>query len=340
MRMKNKINEGWRLYKEAMIKRLWAYQERKFRSKQGVFEKTYVENTKRPPVFLRDEAELNVLVNQEIPNEVQRTVRDQIQKNRRHRWFASMSSSQALAQSVFGNLYVLGKLECLAALRGADGNPLFIRGEDNLKIFEMEKVILYLGETSRKTNIDVFLGGKHQIAIECKLTETEIGTCSRPRMRRNEPNYDAEFCDGRYCRQRNRTERCSLTQIGVKYWRYIPEFFKWDPSVDYDPCPLNSTYQLVRNVLSGGLRPKEGEETEPMDAEGHAVLVCDERNPQFREGGEGWQAYLDTKNALKNPSLLQTCTWQKIIGAMAKDEELDWLVQGLSEKYGLEAENK
>jgi hypothetical protein len=157
-------------------------------------------------------------------------------------------------------------------------------------------------------------------------------------MKHNEANYDNEFCDGTYTKQRGRIERCSLTQIGVKYWHHLPRLFRWDPLVNHDPCPLRKTYQLVRNVLASGLRAKPRIEDEAEPSDGHAVLLYDERNPQFQEGGDGWQAYNDVKNGLRNPRLLQACTWQRVVGAMAGDRDLGWLVEGLREKYGLEAE--
>jgi hypothetical protein len=331
------VGERWRLYKEALVQRFWSFQKPLYLEKDSFFEKTYVDNPKRPPVFLREYGYENVLVNENLGKESINQVRNIIPNREWHIRFASMTSSQALAQSVFGNIKVLRKLGCLSGLLGDDGNPLFITGKVAEDSLEMEKSILYLGETSRKTKIDVFIGGAHQVAVECKLTEPEVGPCSRPKLRRDAPNYYDEFCDGRYVRQLNRNERCSLTHIGLKYWELIPSFFNWDCRVDNDPCPLNRTYQLARNVLAACMRPKSGSEDEAVATDGHAVLLYDKRNPQFQEGGDGWQAFLEVKEGLRDSSLLQSCTWQEVISAMAGDKELAWLVAGLLEKYGLEA---
>jgi len=45
-----------------------------------------------------------------------------------HKWFRSMTSSQALAPSVFANLKWHGKLGLLADLRGVDRLPVFPSG--------------------------------------------------------------------------------------------------------------------------------------------------------------------------------------------------------------------
>ena len=68
-------------------------------------------------------------------------------------------------------------------------------------------------------------------------------------------DFDADFCDGAYTHQRSRKERCSLTEIGVLYWKYIPSLLKWKNDIDLVPCPLNFTYQLVRNLLAACVRP-------------------------------------------------------------------------------------
>jgi len=332
-------DEEWLKYKKEMTERLWRYQKERYKGKEKLLEKRHEENPDRPPVFLRPDCHENVLVDQKYGKDVVDHVRALLPVERRHRWFGSMTSSQALAQSVFGNLKALGKLACLVEILGDDGKPLFLRGRDNIDGFEMEKVVMYLGETSKKTNVDVFFGGSHQVAVECKLTETEAGRCSRPRLRDSASNFKKDFCRGDYCCEGDRTERCSLTRSGVEYWKYIPDFFNWNAQADNSPCPLNATYQLVRNVLAACLRSGQGgnDNNKAEQAAGHAVLVYDENNPHFQEKGQGKgrQAFLAVKSGLKNPALIQSCTWQRIIEAMSKDKELSWLVDGLREKYGL-----
>ena len=166
--------------------------------------------------------------------------------------------------------------------------------------------------------------------MECKLTESEVGTCSRPRITEKDPIYKREYCDGRYARQLNRKERCSLTELKIEYWKYIPILFNWTSDIDLDPCPLRDTYQLVRNVLAACVSPDK----EVGSESGHAVLLYDERNPAFQSGGKGRREWDTVRKALKNPALLQQCTWQQVMGVMRRDSELSWLTELLQIKYG------
>jgi len=63
-------------------------------------------------------------------------------------------------------------------------------------------------------------------------------------------------------------------------------------------------------------------------------LLYDERNPHFRPGGRVLKVYEEVKAALKNPYLLQKCTWQEIVKVMRKDPDLKKLTFMLQEKYG------
>jgi len=334
------------IYREVLTETLWGYAEKKFRGLEELFEKTREENPKRPPVFLRELGHNNVLLSKTAGGALRNQVLNQIPKEKWHKWFSSMMSSQALAQSVFGNLKALGKLTCLWGLIGDDRKPLFIRIRDNFDKFEMEKNIDYLGER-RMTSVDVFFGGEYQIAVECKLSEPEVGTCSRPRLLRTDPTYEREYCDGRYAIQGERGKRCALTELGIRYWdnAYIPRFFKadqWSPDEDHSPCPMKKTYQLVRNILAAGLSsaPRHGNGEIVHETGGHVVLLYDARNPEFQKEGEGTSAYNEVKNGLLNKSLLQKCTWQQVIVAMKADPELAWLVEALGEKYGLVPESE
>jgi hypothetical protein len=336
------LNEQYREYREDLIRRFWIYQQERFQGKEELLERAFDLNNQnkqsRPPVFKRQYGRYNILIHESLSGKLRDDVSGIIPEEKWHRWFPSMTSSQALAQSVFGNLFVLGKLNCLASLTGDDAKPLFIRGTHYPGQLKMEHVIMYLGETARKTHVDVFLCGDFQVAVECKLSEKEAGPCSRPWLREDDPSYSEQCCNGNYMKQRDRKERCALTEIKVKYWEHLPKFFTWDPNKDHCPCPLNETYQLVRNVLAASLKAsadnEDGENAEGAD--GHAVLIYDERNPEFLKGGKGWLAWEKTKEGLKKgkESLLQKCTWQQIISAMKRDPELSWLVDMLHEKYG------
>ena len=333
------LNKRYREFRGELVTHFWDFQRKHFQNKEELFERLFdLNNPNRPPVFKREHGDYNVLVNETWGDKTKKDIKAMIFDMEKHRWFPSMTSSQALAQSVFGNLTVLGKLNCLASLTGDDGKPLFIRGTYYPGQLKMEHVIMYLGETARKTHVDVFWGGDFQVAVECKLLEREVGSCSRPKLREKTPSYSEQYCRGCYTKQMGRDKRCSLTQIGIKYWEHVPWFFSWDPNIDHDPCPLNDTYQLVRNVLAASLKVsadnEDGENAEGVD--GHAVLIYDERNPEFLKGGKGWLAWEKTKEGLKKgkESLLQKCTWQQIISAMKRDPELSWLVDMLHEKYG------
>jgi hypothetical protein len=93
---------------------------------------------------------------------------------------------------------------------------------------------------------------------------------------------------------------------------------------------LRHTYQLIRNILAVCVQ-QDGAINEQK---GHVVLVYDERNPAFQPNGKGWEAWQIVKKELKNPILLQKCTWQQIISAMRRDPELLWLTDLLRLKYG------
>ena len=212
-----------------------------------------------------------------------------------------------------------------------DGRPLFFHDTPHGCKCQLEFEVDYLGEKSLgRTSIDVLFNSHYRIAVECKLSETEVGSCSRPRLRPSDPNYTTQHCDGRYAVQRGRISRCSLTEIGVSYWRYIPELFDWSPEIDHVPCPLNSTYQLVRNLLAVCVDPTGGVSSDS----GHVVLLYDERNPAFQDGGEGITAWNTVRVALRNQWLIQKCTWQEVVNCLRKDESLDWLTTERSEKYG------
>ena len=316
-------------FKEDLINRFWDYQGNYFKDTQGLFERPRASEG-RPPIFRSNFASNNILIKQGLPESIKQEVLNQIPTHQRHKWFRNMSSSQALAQSVFGNLKVFNKLACLAELKGDDGKPLFIRGVNSNERFSMEFVVNYLGEP-RSTSVDLFFDGDYRVVVECKFTEPEVGSCSRPKLKPKGSNYNQDYCDRRYVVQRGRSDRCSLSNKGIKYWRYIPRLFKWSADIDYEPCPLYETYQLVRNILAACIR-QDGK----LDPEnGNAVLLYDARNPAFQARGKGWVAWQNVRSALKDPSRLQSCTWQQVVNAMRFEHNLSWLTDALSQKYGL-----
>jgi hypothetical protein len=150
-------------------------------------------------------------------------------------------------------------------------------------------------------------------------------------LKPTDPDYESEHCDGTFSVQRTRKDRCSLTKIGVLYWRYIPSLFKWKNDRDMSPCPLNKNYQLVRNILAVGV--KSNKSVSPND--GHVILIYDERNPAFQKDGDGFISYVQTREALQEPTMLRKCSWQRIVQHIREKNILPWLTEGLALKYGL-----
>ena len=313
-------------YLNKLISRFWEYRDKHFGGRDDLFDTRYSDRS-GPCVFTDAAADHNVLTRPGASEGEVRAVVSAIPSEDRHRWFRSMSSSQAVAQSVFGNLVYCGKLELLENLLDCDGSPLFGKG---IRKCTLEVPVGYLGEP-RCTSLDAFLEGDRRVAIECKLAEEKIGPCSRPGLKTDHSRH----CNGDYEVQRERSHRCSLTEFGVQYWTHIPKLFNHDWSADQDhmPCPLRDTYQLVRNILAACVDPEEPHEVAPES--GHCVLLYDANNPMFWEGGKAMKAWQDTKDGLKYPALLQKCSWQELMPCIRKDPDLKWLSDALGEKYGL-----
>ena len=310
-------------YKADLNQRYWNYQKSQFPVWQKFFDQPKTQGI-RPPVFCRGEAWRNIIANlnanqQEIDN-----LFALVPKFDRHKWFRSMNSSQALAQSILGNLAIHGLLNSLNELQDDDGLALFGKAKVSSDNFAMEFKIDYLKEP-RRTSLDGYIGGDYRVAIECKFTEAEVGTCSRPRLTPADSNYESEHCNGTYVKQRARKDRCSLTEVGVLYWRYIPQLFCWNSDQDLMPCPLAANYQLVRNILAVGVSPNG----EVSSTNGHVVLIYDERNPAFQKGGAGFIAYVETQRALREPTMLRKCSWQHITQYMRNKGMLSWLTEQL-----------
>jgi len=315
-------------YKEKLVKRYWNYQTTNFPEVGVYFDRPHAPDG-RPPVFCRHQAGKNVITNPGASQEEIRLLLRFIPMGERHKWFRSMNSSQALAQSVFGNLAIYGYLSHLADLVDESGLPLFGDAKISPENFYMEYKINYLGEP-RPTSLDCFISGRHQVAIECKFTESEVGSCSRPRLTPSASNYETDFCNGTYSNQRGRKEKCSLTEIGVLYWKFIPVLFNWQSTKDIFPCPVNKNYQLVRNVLAACVNSVGN----ISDEKGHVIVIYDERNPAFQSGSKGLISYEETRNALKKPTILRKYSWQSIIKFLRNNYILPWLTEQLNNKYG------
>jgi len=315
-------------YVRALIHQFWDYAETESLAERGLLDSAD-RSSKRPPVFRKSFDFSNILIAPDADDEFRNAIISSLSDDEKHRHFASMRSSQALAQSVFGNLAVHGKLKLLDGLMSDKGLPAFGNGLDHASL-QLEYNVSHLGEP-RPTSIDVWIRSDHRVAVECKLTEPECGTCSRPRLKKGvDKNYDRAFCDGSYTRQRKRKTRCSLSEIGVEYWQYIPELFHWSNGEDLSPCALRNTYQLVRNVLAACVTP-DGK----VDAsDSHALLIYDSRNPSFQKDGFADQQLAAARAALKKPDVLRSCTWQSLVEHLASSRELPWLTGQLRAKYG------
>jgi restriction endonuclease-like protein len=285
----------------------------------------------RPPVFCNKHEHYNVIVDG-APNPGE--VLAALPPRRRHRWFGSMRSSQALAQSIFGNLRASNKLHLLARVRSDEGLPAFFTVTPAADAFTLDRPMHHLRRSLGEpvaTSVDLFINGDRTVAIECKLTEAKIGDCSRVHLPADHPKH----CDGRYARHPVWTRRCSLAEKSdVRYWEYVPHLFpRWQADTDHDPCPLSDTYQLIRNVLAACLK-HDGRLAPTF---GHVVLLYDDRNPAFGSNGMATQAYERARDALLDPVTLRRCFWQQVIGCLAQDPELGWLIEAIEAKYGLTA---
>ncbi len=316
-------------YKADLNRRYWGYQKSQFPTWQDYFERPYVPDG-RPPVFIARESWRNIIINPAASQPEIDELLSLVPAGERHKWFRSMNSSQALALSVFGNLAINDSLYYLSAIKDDEGQDLFGKVPISPNNFIMEYKVNYLGEP-RPTSLDAYIAGDYRIAIECKFTEAEVGTCSRPRLRPLAPNYESEHCNGTYSVQSGRKERCSLTEVGILYWRYVPSLFKWGSHSDLAVCPLNKNYQLVRNILAAGVKP----DGTASIHNGHVVLIYDERNPAFQKGGDGLVAFIETQTALQEPAMLRKCSWQRIVQYLREKSVLPWLIEHLALKYGL-----
>ena len=314
------VHDSYSAYRSALIGRFWDYVH-KTRIPSEMLELRQADNPNRPPVFVPSKSGLNLVLPQGAAKD---RVLAKLAGKPRHRWFRSMSSSQALTWSVFGALSAYDKLDLLSGivLPADDGNvrPRFV--------CELEYDVNYLGEP-RHTSIDVMLSAESgvRMAVECKLSESDVGTCSRPRL----PTSRSEYCDGKYCRQHGRQASCSLEELGAAYWRYLAKLTTWRTKSDIiDPCPLRSTYQIARNIIAASASANT-----VQGVAGACTLLVDSRNPAFMVGGKGFQAFDSIRSSLREPSLLRMVTWQDLMGRMQADGTLNWLVDGLRFRYGL-----
>ncbi len=326
----NKPSDAYRRYLAELFERFWTYRQDAYSGRDDLFEPV-TPDPDRPPVFTRRSAHENVSVASAYPSEAIGHIISWVPRSQRHKWFRSMRSSQALTQSVFGAVSALNKAPLLNEITADDGLPAFGK-IDSATTLKPEHEVSHLGER-RRSSIDVWVRGTCRVAIECKFTEQEFGTCSRPRLRKRNANYEEEYCDGSYTRQRGRKERCALTEIGIRYWKYVPQLFRWESDADHLNCPIRDCYQLVRNVLASCV----AEDGSLRRENAHVLVLYDDRNPSYWPGGRADGQWRMTLQAIKQPDTLRRCTWQRLLCHLSDDLELRPLLAVLSAKYGMPA---
>ncbi len=307
-------------YLRAVAQILWTYADQHHEN-----ELDGGKRNKRPPVLAKQFASKNVLV--PLDGDRAQDVRTAIPTNQRHRWFHSLKSSQALTQSVFAAIFVFNRLDLLGDITAECGRPAFFVEQQDWRL-NFEHELRGLNEP-RPTSVDVLLNQpRRQVAIECKFTEPDFGTCSRTDLCPDDANY----CNGNYQLQKDRRHRCALTERNILYWKYLPHLFNWPSDRDHEPCPFDATYQLARSTLAATLTP----EGELNPTGGHVLNVYDNRNPAFQPNGRAWTQWQAGISDCRYHGLLRRLSWQRLLTSLADAPELAYLVDGLREKYGLE----
>ena len=310
---------GYTGYLDEVVQDLWAWADRHHQN-----ELECGNRHRRPPVLLKRHAPKGILVPPD--GAMACRIRAAIPERQRHRWFRSLKSSQALWQSVFGAISAFGRFDLLQNIPAECGRPAFFENFRDVAL-EFEREVDWLGEP-RPTNVDIMVRGpRYRVAVECKFTEQEFGPCSRPRL----DSSHRQHCDGSYRVQRDRHERCSLAEIGIEYWKYLPDLFDWAADRDHVPCPFGHVYQLARNALAATVAPDGALEA----FEGHVLVVYDERNLQFMANGKADRQWRSASEACLVPGLLRRLSWQRLVAELPRAPELTYLVKGMEMKYGL-----
>lgn len=145
------------LYRQEMVARFWKYQRKFLPDWKTYFERKQMRDG-RPPVFLQNHASRNLLMNPRASESQRKWLVSMIPPGDRHRWFRSMTSSQALAQSLLGNLKLYDCLSCLNTLADEEGIQLFGEQPVSASNFVLEHKIHFLGER-QPTSLDGFISG-------------------------------------------------------------------------------------------------------------------------------------------------------------------------------------
>lgn len=154
-------------YKADLNRRYWEYQKSQLSNELNFFERPYAQDG-RPPVFITNESWRNIIINPTASQQEIDKLLSLVPEGEKHKWFRSMHSSQALAQSILGNLAINNSLRYLSEIKDDDGLDLFGKAQISSDNFAMEYKVNYLGEP-RSTSLDGFVSGDYRIAIECKF---------------------------------------------------------------------------------------------------------------------------------------------------------------------------
>jgi hypothetical protein len=289
-------------YRLALISQLWSYQSKFFPDQKAFFDQPA--STTRPPVFLKEKADANVIAHPGASADDQRQVLDLIPPPRRHRAFHSTECTQALTQSLLGNLKFHGCLSLLADLKDDSGELLFGEASLAAKNLTLEHDFK-AGPESAPVRLDGFVAGNYRVSIACALSETDMDSAaghkadsSGEQHRRSQDHLAKLFVGGR-------------SDEGCK--------------------PLKATDPLVGQVLAACVR----DDGSLVPAGGHAVLLYDNRNPAFQTGGKGFAAFNTVRSSLKRHETLRKCSWQIVLEQLANVHSMRWLTGFLNAKYGL-----
>ena len=163
-------------------------------------------------------------------------------------------SSQALAIDVFGTvctssakMHILNALARQAGLQESDQWSLFLEWLDPDNVMH---------EINQRTQVDVLAMSETALMFfECKFTETDGGHCSQPSKISSGAHKGLVQCTGNFELQTNpanhKTDRCSLSAKGIRYWEFIPQVFQIELEEDQQPCPFGGPwYQWMRNITN------------------------------------------------------------------------------------------
>lgn len=159
-----------------MLTHHWSYRSAAFPSQDAVFDEQF-SRLPNPPVFKKEESNRNVIVPDDP--ELAATILRLVPPEKRHKWFRSMKSSQALVLSVFGNLKMLNRTSCVSEVTADDSVvPAFGRRPMEPSDIELEHdVSVERGQSNQRRCARVGFDG-HLCRLQALGTGS--GCCSRP----------------------------------------------------------------------------------------------------------------------------------------------------------------